>query len=164
MTPQVIHRLQLPARVIHAARGVALVTGWRRCTAGKQGPLGRLRTGLAWVGVAAGLGACAPSPADQSGADLFAGRCASCHGTTGAGDGPAAAAQNPKPRDLRPAVWQDAVNDDYLSRVIVGGGAAVQKTATMPPQPDLAEHPEALARLVAHVRTLRAPAPPTAAK
>lgn len=108
------------------------------------------------VMVVGGLGACAPSPADQSGQALYAARCASCHGATGAGDGPAAAAQNPKPRDLRQPAWQDAVDDAHLRQAIVGGGAAVQKAATMPPQPDLADHPEALARLVAHVRTLRA--------
>lgn len=35
----------------------------------------------------------------QKGADLFATNCASCHGPTGQGDGPAGLSLNPKPRN-----------------------------------------------------------------
>jgi mono/diheme cytochrome c family protein len=45
-----------------------------------------------------------PVPADtrsvESGKALYADHCAQCHGSTGHGDGPAAAALNPKPFDL----------------------------------------------------------------
>jgi len=45
-----------------------------------------------------------PVPADQrsveSGKQLYMANCAVCHGNTGHGDGPGAAALNPKPLDL----------------------------------------------------------------
>lgn len=100
------------------------------------------------------LPACAPSPADQSGAALFAARCASCHGPAGDGDGPAAQGLNPRPRKLRDTAWLAGVSDEQLRRTITGGGAAVGKSALMPPQPDLLEHPKALSGLVDYVRGL----------
>jgi mono/diheme cytochrome c family protein len=45
-----------------------------------------------------------PVPADAksiaAGKQAYAGNCLACHGTTGKGDGPAAIALNPKPRDI----------------------------------------------------------------
>ncbi|MEQ1568918.1 MAG: cytochrome c [Myxococcota bacterium] len=41
-----------------------------------------------------------PVVADDLGAQVFAARCAACHGATGRGDGPAAAGMQPPPRDL----------------------------------------------------------------
>ena len=42
------------------------------------------------------------------GRSLFGERCAGCHGATGAGDGPAAAAFDPPPRNFRDAAfWRD---------------------------------------------------------
>jgi mono/diheme cytochrome c family protein len=89
---------------------------------------------------------------------LYRVRCASCHGVSGAGDGPAAANLQPQPRNLSDAAWQAGVTDAHLAAVITGGGAAVGKSALMPPQPDLAAHPQALQRLVAFVRGLAQPA------
>ena len=40
------------------------------------------------------------------GKTLFAVNCASCHGNNGKGDGPAAAALNPKPRDFTSGFWK----------------------------------------------------------
>lgn len=42
-----------------------------------------------------------PSQAVESGAALYTENCAACHGTSGAGDGPAAEGLDPKPADLR---------------------------------------------------------------
>ena len=42
----------------------------------------------------------------NQGKQLFAINCASCHGTDGKGDGPAAAALNPKPRDYTSGYWR----------------------------------------------------------
>lgn len=45
-----------------------------------------------------------PVPADAdaiaAGQTVYVGNCLACHGTTGKGDGPAAIALNPKPKDL----------------------------------------------------------------
>lgn len=78
--------------------------------------------------------------------------CSTCHGKTGIGDGAAATALNPKPRNYTDKAWQKSVTDEYLAKAIVGGGPAVQKSALMPPNPDLADKPEVVRGLVAIVR------------
>lgn len=92
--------------------------------------------------------AAAPAGGPQ---ELFASRCTPCHGPSGKGDGAAAAALNPKPRDYTNKDWQASMTDEALKKVIVGGGASVGKSATMPPNPDLAGKPE-LDGLVAIIR------------
>lgn len=47
-----------------------------------------------------------------AGAEIFATNCATCHGSSGHGDGPAGAALNPQPKDL--SVLQVQVSDGYL--------------------------------------------------
>lgn len=84
--------------------------------------------------------------------ELFASRCTPCHGTSGKGDGPAAAALNPKPRDYTNKEWQASITDEQLKKVIVAGGAAVGKSPAMPPNPDLEGKPE-LDGLVSVVRS-----------
>lgn len=84
--------------------------------------------------------------------DVFSSRCVPCHGSTGSGDGPAAAALNPKPRNYTDAAWQKTVTDDQLRKTILYGGAAVGKSAAMPSQPDLESKPEVLDGLVAMIR------------
>ncbi len=88
----------------------------------------------------------------QASRDVFAQRCSTCHGTDGKGSGPAAAALNPKPRNYTDKAWQASVTDDQLKKTIVQGGAAVGKSALMPPNPDLASKPEVVAGLVTLVR------------
>jgi mono/diheme cytochrome c family protein len=73
-----------------------------------------------------------------SGADVAKGKaaynqyCASCHGATGKGDGPAAAALNPKPRDLSDKAYARSLKDEYLFQVTKDGGPAVKKSPLMP--------------------------------
>ena len=50
--------------------------------------------------------------AATAGADVFKTNCASCHGDTGLGDGPAGAALDPAPKNL--AELQTRAGDDYL--------------------------------------------------
>jgi len=50
--------------------------------------------------------------AASAGADVFDGYCASCHGESGHGDGPAGASLNPAPKNL--AELQTQIGDDYL--------------------------------------------------
>jgi hypothetical protein len=75
-----------------------------------------------------------------------------CHGESGKGDGPAAAALTPKPRDYTDAVWQKSVSDEQIKKTITGGGASVGKSPLMPAQPDLANNPAALDGLVKVIR------------
>jgi mono/diheme cytochrome c family protein len=86
---------------------------------------------------------------------IFEQRCTTCHGASGKGDGPGAAALDPKPRDYTDKEWQASVTDEDLKKVIVGGGQAVGKSPTMAPNPDLGKPDKAavLDALVAKIRS-----------
>jgi mono/diheme cytochrome c family protein len=90
---------------------------------------------------------------DAEAKKLFKARCVVCHGQNGKGDGPGAAALNPKPRDYTNAEWQKTVTDEEIAKTIVQGGAAVGKSPNMPPNPDLASKPEVVQGLVKVVRS-----------
>jgi hypothetical protein len=75
-----------------------------------------------------------------------------CHGVDGSGNGPAAATLQPKPRNYTDAAWQASVTDEQLRETILKGGAAVGKSAAMPGQPQLKDHPEVLDGLVQIIR------------
>lgn len=94
----------------------------------------------------------APAAPKETAQDVFTTRCVPCHGSSGKGDGPAAAALNPKPRNYTDAEWQKTVTDDQLKKTILYGGAAVGKSASMPSQPDLESKPEVLDGLVKMIR------------
>jgi len=79
--------------------------------------------------------------------------CATCHGATGAGDGPASAALRPKPRALGDAKWQASVDDDYLKKVITEGGTAVGLSPMMTPWGHSLKG-EDLENVVAYIRSL----------
>jgi mono/diheme cytochrome c family protein len=85
--------------------------------------------------------------------EVFGSRCQVCHGPAGAGDGPASAGLTPPPRNFQDASWQQAVSDDHIEKIISYGGAAVGRSAAMPPNPDLADKP-VVKGLRAHIRTL----------
>ncbi|MGH7787910.1 MAG: c-type cytochrome [Candidatus Binatia bacterium] len=84
--------------------------------------------------------------------NIYRGRCISCHGPGGKGDGAAAAALNPKPRDMTDAAWQTSVTDAHIEQIIEGGGPAVGKSMMMPANPDLKSRPELIKALRAVVR------------
>ena len=105
--------------------------------------------------------AAAPTPAAEPATDpvaeaseIFQGRCTVCHGETGKGDGAGSAALDPKPRDLTSEEWQTSVDDEHIRKIIIYGGSAVGKAATMPANPDLDAKPEVVAELVKVVRGL----------
>lgn len=83
---------------------------------------------------------------------IFATRCTTCHGMSGAGDGPAAVALTPKPRSFGDADWQAKVTDEHLAKVIVKGGLAVGLSPMMTANPDLETKPEVVKELVKMVR------------
>lgn len=87
--------------------------------------------------------------------EVFASLCVTCHGNSGHGDGPGAAAIEPKPRSFADPAWQASVTDEHITKTIVYGGAAVGKSALMPAQPQLKGKTELLEHLVAIVRGFR---------
>jgi mono/diheme cytochrome c family protein len=98
------------------------------------------------------------APADDPAREartLFKTRCVVCHGEDGKGDGPGAAALNPKPRDYTDAAWQASVTDEQIHKTIVFGGAAVGKSPNMPANPDLESKPAVVDELVKRVRSFK---------
>lgn len=121
---------------------------------------GRLRAAAgaaAWVLVLVG---CEPKgqvrPGDpelvRAAQQIFATRCANCHGPRGRGDGPAGRGLWPPPRDFGDAAWQASVDDARLRAVIVGGGAAAGLSTQMQANPDLADSPVLVGELIRIVR------------
>ena len=88
------------------------------------------------------------------------GACATCHGATGAGDGAAAAALNPKPASFASAAFRLDTDGDGqpgtdadLSNVIRNGGAKYGGNATMPGRADFSD--AEVNDLVAYIRSLK---------
>jgi len=70
-----------------------------------------------------GLAAMAFGDELATGASLYEAKCQICHGANGRGDGPAAAALNPKPRDFtNPAFWQNNADEKIKRTVTTGKG------------------------------------------
>ena len=67
---------------------------------------------LAVLWIATGIAAEKSDTAN--GKSIYNNFCASCHGNAGKGDGPAAAALNPKPKDLTDKAYMSKLDDKYL--------------------------------------------------
>lgn len=67
------------------------------------------------------------------GADLYATSCSSCHGDSGTGDGPAAAALDPSPSSLADAAMMAEMSDGYIFWRITEGGSMEPFNSAMPP-------------------------------
>ena len=72
-----------------------------------------------------------PSVASADGKSDYETYCVTCHGATGKGDGAAAAALDPKPRDFSDAKYWETAKDADVKKVIKEGGAAVGKSPLM---------------------------------
>jgi mono/diheme cytochrome c family protein len=92
----------------------------------------------------------------RSGPEIYVERCAACHGDGGAGDGPAAAALEPRPRNFRDASFWTNRTDDQLRQVVRDG----KPGTLMSPFKDVLSAPE-IDAVVAYVRSF-APAAATA--
>ncbi len=79
--------------------------------------------------------------------------CVSCHGASGAGDGVAAAALNPKPRNFTDAAYMTGRTDSVLTKVVVEGGAANNLSPLMSPWGTTLK-PDEIKGVVAYIRTL----------
>jgi cytochrome c551/c552 len=95
-----------------------------------------------------------PNPAAEA-RGLFDAKCVVCHGDHGAGDGPGAAALNPKPRAFADGAWQASVTDEQIKKTIVEGGAGVGKSVAMAANPELRDKPAELSALVKIVRDFK---------
>lgn len=89
---------------------------------------------------------------DTQAGHVFRTICATCHGADGTGNGPGAAALNPKPRNYTDPAWQASITDDEIKKIIVEGGAAVGKSPMMPANKHLAQQPQTLDGLVQIIR------------
>ncbi len=112
---------------------------------------------LAVISLICTVTACKKTPSDATIEQVWADRCATCHGD-GDGHGEAAARLDPRPRNLRDPVWQSARDDATIGKTIIEGGASVGRSPLMPPHPDLDDR---RAELVAYVRGLAGPATAT---
>ncbi len=110
------------------------------------GAVAVLTIGLA-VGWAAAKGDAATGKAS------FDQLCASCHGTSGKGDGPAASALTPKPRNLTDKAYMSGLKEAYLEKLIKEGGKAVGKSPLMPAMGTALKDSD-IDNVIAYIRTL----------
>jgi cytochrome c oxidase cbb3-type subunit 3 len=95
-----------------------------------------------------------PFTGDASrGADIYANYCWTCHGKSGKGDGPIAAAYQPQPRDLTNQSYVAGLTDYDLYHVISQGGAVMGRSAAMPGWGHVLT-PQDMWDLVAYIRQL----------
>ncbi len=88
-----------------------------------------LLAALVWAGEA---------PKGKAAGDVAKGKakyqelCAACHGASGKGDGPAAAALQTKPRNHTDAAYMNKLKDQQIFDIIKKGGQGVGKSPLMP--------------------------------
>lgn len=67
----------------------------------------------------------------EAGRGIFEANCAACHGPGGQGDGAAAAALDPKPRNLTDAAYMKTRSAETLRKVIAEGGPSAGLSPVM---------------------------------
>jgi mono/diheme cytochrome c family protein len=87
------------------------------------------------------------------GKKVFEANCATCHGAAGKGDGAAAAALNPKPRNLTDAKYMNTRSWEALHKVVAEGGANSGLSALMPAWKGILKKPQ-LDNVLAYVVSL----------
>lgn len=134
----------------HTPLALALCTGLVIAGCGKKTPSSTTTADTATASATAVAEAPKMDPAAEAKKKFK--ECVVCHGEDGKGDGPGAAALNPKPRDYTDAKWQDSITDEQIAKTIIQGGAAVGKSPAMPPHPELKKKPEVVKELVKIIR------------
>ncbi len=89
----------------------------------------------------------------EAGGAIYAANCATCHGPEGGGDGPSAAALDPKPSNLADANMMAGLSDGYLFWRISEGGMMAPFNSTMPPWKGTLTEDE-IWQVVTYVRSL----------
>ncbi len=95
-----------------------------------------------------------PKGDPAKGAETFKAMCAACHGDSGKGDGPAAAALEPKPADFTDPKRAAAATDEYVFKMIKEGGAANGKSPLMVAWGPVLNDDQKVRDVAAFVRTL----------
>jgi len=88
----------------------------------------------------------------SQGKALYRADCASCHGSTGEGNGPAAAGMSPPPANLRWLMSRPIASDGYLMWAISEGGAGLG--TAMPAFKDALDENNRW-KIIRYLRTLR---------
>lgn len=89
----------------------------------------------------------------KAGKAIYEVRCAMCHGSEGAGDGPVARELKDKPSNWKAGGGLKDLKDQKIFELITNGGKAFGKSALMPAHPDLSE--AEVWNLVAYVKSLK---------
>ena len=117
-----------------------------------------IRVGITAVAAVGLMGLSVGFAAGQAKGDPIAGeaeykaKCVTCHGTAGAGDGPAGKVLNPKARDWTKGEGLD-LTDQQLFDSIKKGGEAVGRGKTMIAFPSLSD--AEVRNVVAYIKTLK---------
>jgi high-affinity iron transporter len=109
-------------------------------------------TAVGLVSLTVGLAAGQAKGDAKAGEPVYKAKCVSCHGATGAGDGPAGKVLNPKARDWTKGEGLD-LSDQQLFVSIKKGGEAVGRGKTMIAFPSLSD--AEVWNLVAYVKSLK---------
>ncbi len=96
---------------------------------------------------------CLPGDAAK-GKTAYVTLCATCHGATGDGSGPAGQALDPQPARHDDGGYMNPLSNEHLFTVIAEGGAAAGKSPMMAPWGAALGGDEAVQDVVAFVRTL----------
>lgn len=103
--------------------------------------------------LAPGLGLAQTKGDAKAGKLKYDANCVGCHGAAGKGDGPAAAALNPKPGDMTDGKAMKALSDKFLFDIIKDGGASQKKSPIMPGSGKKLNDQE-ISDIVAYIRSL----------
>ena len=121
---------------------------------GRSWVVGIVTWGCVLIGISTAAAAQKGDP--KAGKARYEMLCASCHGTSGKGDGPAAASLTPRPRDHSDGKYMNSLTDKYLFDIIKGGGAGAGKSPLMPPWGGQLQDRD-IENLVAYIRSLAVP-------
>lgn len=100
-----------------------------------------------------------PAPTEPVAPEVaFKQTCAPCHGASGGGDGPAAAALDPKPANFAAAAFWETRDEAHVAKVVREGGASVGRSPTMPAFGAQFDE-EGAAALAAYIREAFGPEP-----
>jgi mono/diheme cytochrome c family protein len=103
--------------------------------------------------LATNFGAAQTKGDPKAGKAKYDANCVGCHGATGKGDGPAAAALNPKPGNFTDGKAMKTFSDKFLFDIIKDGGVSQKKSPIMPASSKKLSDKD-ISDVVAYIRSL----------